>query len=53
MLVFASEYANVHKFLPDENEIKKAPKQWIVNMIYSLVQEDFADWVRRIINTRN
>ena len=39
--------------MPDEVEIKKAPKQWIVNMIYSLVQDDFADWVKRKINTRN
>ena len=29
------------------------PKQWLVNMVYSLVQEDFAKWVKGHINARN
>ena len=29
------------------------PKQWLVNMVYSLVQEDFAEWVKNHIDARN
>ena len=42
-----------YKFLPDEIEIKKAPRQWIINVINTIVQDDFSNWVRQYIETRN
>jgi hypothetical protein len=39
--------------LPDAKEICKCPKQWLVNIIYSVVGEDFADWVKQRIKERN
>ena len=34
---YAHGQDNIWKFLPDPIEIRKTPKQWLVNMIYSLV----------------
>ena len=39
--------------LPDEREILKCPKQWIINIVYTVAGEPFADWVRQKVKDRN
>ena len=43
----------VMKRLPEEKEIIKLPKQYLTNVIYTIVGEDFANWVRARIEERN
>jgi hypothetical protein len=33
--------------------MEKLPKQWIVNVIYSSIGKDFADWVKARVIERN
>ena len=39
--------------LPCEKEIVKLPKQYLVNVIYTVVGQQFSDWVRAKIEERN
>ena len=40
-------------YLPEVSEIRKIPKQWIINLIYSLTGNKFKNWVRERIESRN
>ena len=53
LINYAQGQDNIWKFLPDPIEIRKTPKQWLINMIFSLVQDPFAAWVRERIEARN
>ena len=50
---FISNYPDTFKYYPDEQEIRKLPKQWIVNVAYSILDDTFNDWVRSQIQERN
>jgi hypothetical protein len=39
--------------LPILKELEKVPKQWLVNTIYSIIGDDFAEWVSIRIKERN
>ena len=45
--------ANVLPFLPDGNELKKTPKQWIGNVCASVLKNIFTDWIKHQVDTRN
>ena len=32
-------------YLPEERDIVKLPRQWIINVIYSLCGDSFREWV--------
>ena len=40
-------------YLPIEREIKKLPKQFVVNVCYKIIGHPFEVWVRTRINERN
>lgn len=44
-LEFAKSYNEVWKYLPIEKEIAQLPRQYIMNVIYSVVGEPFSTWV--------
>ena len=39
--------------LPCEKEIKKLPKQYLINIIYTIVGQQFAEWVKVIVDQRH
>ena len=47
------DYPNIMQFLPDEKEIHLLPRQWIANVIYTVVGQDFEDWVNKHIKARH
>lgn len=53
MLIFIQEHREVFKYLPDQVEIQKCPKQWLINVIYTVVQDPFGVWVKQQIESRN
>jgi hypothetical protein len=53
ILRFLSEYHIIHSYLPDERDIAKLPRQWVVNVGYSIVGEEFAAWVKAQVEQRN
>lgn len=40
-------------FFPETKEVKKFPKQWIVNILASVIGDKFRFWVRERIEARN
>lgn len=44
---------SVRQYLPDDRDISRLPRQWIVNVIYTIVGDDFRQWVSEHIKHRN
>ena len=40
-------------YLPDSREIHKVPREWICNIIASVLKNIFTDWVKQQIEDRN
>jgi len=54
MLDFAKDYPQVALALPEcEREIYKLPRQYIANVIFTLVGEPFETWVNGLVNARH
>ena len=47
------QYPMVKRYLPDDRDVGRLPRQWIVNLIYTLVGEDFKRWIGEKIRNRN
>ena len=43
----------VNNYLPDEKDLHRLPRQWLANVIYTLVGERFQNWVTECIRNRN
>ena len=54
MLDWARQYPEVLRALPsEEREIKKLHRQWVANLIYTIVGAPFQTWVNNLIQARN
>ena len=43
----------VMRYLPDERDINRLPRQFVINLIYSLTGDNFRSFVSAAIKTRN
>ena len=53
VLNFVEGHRNVYLYLPDKIEVKKCPKQWLVNIVFTVVKDDFSQFGRQQIEARN
>lgn len=53
ILEYGRKVEKVRHYLPDDRDIVKLPRQWIVNVIYSIVGDEFRTWVFDQIKSRN
>ena len=53
MFVFISDLPRIESYLPDEPDLPKVPKQWIVNVCAAVIGEPFKQWVHEQIEERN
>ena len=53
LLEASQQYPIITDYLPDKRDIARLPRQWIVNLIYTLVGDDFKRWVAEKIRSRN
>lgn len=54
LLAYAEGYEEVMRALPiTKNELDKLPRQYIANIIYTIVGKPFYDWVEARVNLRN
>ena len=51
--LFCDDHPHVFQYLPDQQEIHKVPKQWISNVINTVVKDTFALWVKQQVEIRN
>ena len=47
------EHPEVVNYLPDERDIERLPRSFIVNVTYTLMGEKFKSWVLEVIVERN
>ena len=40
-------------YLPEAKEVEKLPKQYLVNLVYAVIGDDFKAWVHERIQQRN
>lgn len=40
----AQQWLEVWNYLPDERDIHRLPRQWLINVIFTLVGEPFQEW---------
>ena len=45
--------AKVVQYLPEDRDMHKVPRQWLINVIYTIVGEPFHVWVKQCIQQRN
>lgn len=53
ILAFAFEYQGMRLYFPEDHEIEKLPREWICNVIYSVIGKPFLGWVEARIEKRN
>jgi len=46
-------FQHVYDYLPDQQEIHKVPKEWICNVVYTVVGAPFHTWVKGVVQERN
>ena len=44
---------HVKDYLPDDRDMHKVPRQWLINVTYTLIGEPFSSWVKKEIAIRN
>jgi hypothetical protein len=49
----AGDWPDVWQYLPDERDMHRLPRQWLINVIYTVVGKPFQDWVDERIEQRN
>ena len=50
---FVDTQPGAEHYLPDEPDLAKVPKQWIVNICAAVIGADFKAWVAEQIEDRN
>ena len=53
ILEFISDFPDIESFLPDDQDLAKTPKQWIINVCAVVVNEPFKKWVTDQVEDRN
>ena len=53
ILEFGCQYQQVMDALPPKKEMLKMPRQYLANMIYTITQDQFSDWVDERVQARN
>ena len=43
----------VSQYLPEDRDMHKVPRQWLINVTYTLVGGSFAAWVKAEVAKRN
>ena len=54
ILKWAEQYPEVSQALPiEQREVDKLLRQYIINIVYSVVGEPFRKWVEKVMEDRN
>ena len=53
MMAFIARKGLVDLYLPDELDLPKIPKQWIVNVCAAVLGDSFKQWVYEQVEERN
>ena len=45
ILEFGMRVESVSQYMPEDRDVPKLPRQWIINVIYSIVGDELREWV--------
>ena len=49
----AAKYENVADYMPDGADLLRMPRQWLINVAYTIIGEPFEKWIGGQVTTRN
>ena len=41
------------RYLPEERDIYRLKRQWVIDVTYSIMNESFSSWVQTIVDERH
>lgn len=47
------EHPDLERYLPEERDIDRLPRQWVASIVRALLKSKFDDWVDEIVAERN
>jgi len=53
MVTQARKNPLINPYLPEDRDLHKVPRQWFINVAYTVLGEPFAGWVKSEIENRN
>ena len=53
ILETARKNPRINDYLPDDRDMHKVPRQWLINVTYTVLGEPFKGWVKTEIENRN
>jgi hypothetical protein len=53
MLAFARPYEDVWKYFPEERDLDKLPRQFVIDVLATVIGKPFSDWVAEKVKERN
>ena len=53
ILEFICDLPDIASFLPDDIDLPKTPKQWIINVCAAVIGRPFKNWVSQRVEDRN
>ena len=53
MFDFAKQFPQTDQYFPSDLEKKKLPRQWVVNVLHSLLKDQFKSWIFQRVEERN
>ena len=45
ILEFGMRVESVSQYMPEDRDVPKLPRQWIINVIYSIIGDELREWV--------
>lgn len=49
----ALQFPGLKDYLPDGPDMDRIQRQWLINVIHTIVGNDFSEWVQRQVDARN
>ena len=53
LLNIRNQYPDIDNYMPEERDFARLPRQWIANVMYTIVGDEFRNWVTNKIRERN
>ena len=53
ILARTKDHPQVLKYLPDQQDWHRLPRQWLINLFTTVVGKPFSDWVASVLSQRN
>ena len=53
LLSFCQKFPNIWSYLPEKKELCKVPKSWLVNVMFVVIGEPLALFIKNTVNDRN